>query len=328
LHHKDSLFIFLHDDSRPEITGTGECSVIPNLSIDALPDLESHIKNFYQQINTGSKIEELDFSDFPAVKFAFETALLDLKNKGEKILFPSDFTKGKDSIPINGLIWMGEINMMMTQLRNKIDNGFKCIKIKVGAIDFEEEISLLKEIRKNYSQNDVVIRLDANGAFTPENANWKLEELEKYDIHSIEQPIKQGNPHAMAKLCETTPIPIALDEELIGVHDLDEKKHLLELINPQYIILKPSLLGGFKASEVWISIADKLNVGWWITSALESNVGLSAIAQWTYKLNKKIYHGLGTGQIYTNNISSPLYLQGENLFFDPGNEWANIIDEN
>ncbi len=326
LYNKDSWFIFLYDDKNPKVIGTGECSVIPDLSIDAMPELESHIEDFCEQVNSGIQLEDLKLHEFPAFRFAFETASIDLKNKGRKILFPSEFTNGKDSISINGLIWMGNIDRMMEQLKDKIDKGFRCIKIKVGAINFEEEVSLLKEIRKNFTKDDVIIRLDANGAFSSELAMKKLEELSKFDIHSIEQPIKQGNIELMASLCQNTPIPIALDEELIGIHDFHEKKSLLKAIKPHYIILKPSLVGGFDASQEWIDIASELNIDWWITSALESNVGLNAIAQWTYFLNHKIYHGLGTGQIYTNNISSPLFLQGENLFFDPEKEWGNIVD--
>lgn len=326
LHVKDSWFIFIHVSEEPNIVGVGECSIIPNLSPDALPDLQYHIERFCHQINSGVKIEELDLLHYPALKFAFEMAFLDLKNKGQKLLFPSEFTEGNDSIKINGLIWMGSINSMMEQLKKKIVQGFRCIKIKIGAIDFNEELSLLKEIRRNFSKDEVNIRLDANGAFSLEKAKKKLEKLSNYDIHSIEQPIKQGNYEAMAALCKDTPIPIALDEELIGIHDFEEKKSLLEMIKPQYIILKPSLVGGFQASKEWIDIADKMDIGWWTTSALESNVGLNAIAQWTYHLNKKIYHGLGTGQIYTNNIQSPLYLQRENLFFEPEKEWGKIAD--
>lgn len=327
LHDKDSWFIFLHDDENPKVVGTGECSVIPNLSIDAVPGIEVTVKRFCEQINSGVQIEKLNLENWPALRFAFETALIDFKNKGGKVLFPSKFTNGNDSIKINGLIWMGNIESMMDQLKEKIVKGFRCIKIKIGAINFEEELSLLKEIRNNFSKEDVIIRLDANGAFQLDQALFKLEELSQYDIHSIEQPIRQGNHGAMALLCRNTPIPIALDEELIGITSFEEKKGLLETIKPQFIILKPSLVGGFQSSEEWIGIAEKLNIGWWITSALESNIGLNAIAQWTYYLNNKIYHGLGTGQIYTNNISSPLYLQGENLFFEPEKEWEKVLIE-
>ena len=242
-------------------------------------------------------------------------ALKDLEIEGENILFPSEFTQGNDSIEINGLVWMGKSDFMRKQIIEKIEAGFSCIKLKIGAIDFDKEIELIKSIRKEFSEKDIEIRVDANGAFAVDNALEKLKILSEYGLHSIEQPIKQGQLEEMTRLCKQTPLPIALDEELISVNKFDKKRTLLQTIKPQYIILKPSLTGGFKASEEWIKIAQQNDIGWWITSALESNIGLNAIAQWTYTLGNKMPQGLGTGQLYKNNFDSPLYIKNGQLNF-------------
>ena len=236
-------------------------------------------------------------------------------------LFPSDFTKGNDSIPINGLVWMGEKSFMKSQIETKIKEGFKCIKLKIGAIDFQSEIELLKYIRSQFSEKDIEIRVDANGAFSTKDALEKLKTLSEFKLHSIEQPIQQGQWQEMAKLCEKTPLDIALDEELIGVFKSENKSKLLNTIKPQYIILKPSLIGGFKGSKSWISLARSLKVGWWLTSALESNVGLNAISQFTYNLDTSMYQGLGTGSLYTNNFESPLYIKKGHICYDPNLNW-------
>jgi L-alanine-DL-glutamate epimerase-like enolase superfamily enzyme len=236
-------------------------------------------------------------------------------------LFPSDFTKGKQHIPINGLVWMGDKAFMKKQLEEKLASGYSCIKLKIGAIDFETELELLQFIRNNYSSQEIEIRVDANGAFHSTAALEKLKRLAEFELHSIEQPIKQGQLHEMASLCETSPIPIALDEELIGVVSEAEKSKLISTIKPQYIILKPSLIGGFKSATDWINIAKLNNVGWWITSALESNIGLNAIAQWTATLNNNMPQGLGTGALYTNNFNSPLVAENGILRFDTNANW-------
>lgn len=248
-------------------------------------------------------------------------ALMDLNNKGHQILFPSNFTKGISAIPINGLIWMGEPSFMKEQIKDKLQQGFSCIKMKIGAIDFEQEISILKAIRKEFSPADIELRVDANGAFTPEDATTKLERLAEFQLHSIEQPIKAGQWQKMATLCKNTPLPIALDEELIGIHHTEEKQKLIDTINPQYIILKPSLLGGFESCNEWIQTTEGKNCGWWITSALESNIGLNAIAQWTYTLNSALPQGLGTGQLYTNNFESPLEVSKGFLHYRTETNW-------
>jgi len=319
LHQKDSWFIFLtvSDDK----TGIGECGLLNGLSFDDKPGFEEKILEVCDEINTTQKYNLQKIVEFPAIRFGLEMAFWDLKSKKERILFPSSFVDGKNSIPINGLVWMGKFEFMQKQIREKIEKGFSCIKLKIGAIDFEQEINLLKTIREEFSEKDIEIRVDANGAFKPEEALEKLNLLSEFDLHSIEQPIKQGQRKVMAKLCQQTPLPIALDEELIGVFGLENKKRLLEETKPQYIILKPSLLGGFEASEEWIKLAEERRIGWWVTSALESNIGLSAIAQWTYTLNNKMPQGLGTGQLYTNNFASPLNMKNGKLNFDPKASW-------
>ena len=230
--------------------------------------------------------------------------------------FPSDFTQGKGHIKINGLIWVGPKDQMIAQVRSKIEAGFTCIKLKVGAHDFDEEVDMLHAIRSEFSRSDIELRVDANGAFSPEDALKKLDVLSKLDLHSIEQPIKAGNWEAMASLCKETPLPIALDEELIGVFEKEEKARLLQEIKPQFIVLKPSLHGAFCGTDEWISLAKEQHVGWWITSALESNIGLNAIAQWTYTQGVTMPQGLGTGQLYLNNLPSFLCLEGDRLSYD------------
>ena len=259
--------------------------------------------------------------EFPSIQFGVEQAFLSFESKNSFELFPSDFSKGKASIPINGLIWMGEEAFMKEQIKDKIEAGFDCIKMKIGAIDFDAEFELLKAIRRNFSAKEIELRVDANGAFSTHEAKNKLERLASLDLHSIEQPIKQGNWHEMAKLCKDTELPIALDEELIGVFSVTKKRELLQTVQPQYIILKPSLVGGFKGSQEWISLCQELNIGWWVTSALESNIGLNAIAQWTATLQNKMPQGLGTGSLYTNNIESALEVKNGALHYNINKNW-------
>ncbi len=320
LHEKPSWFLKIFDADNPEIFGIGECSIIPNLSPDDYEKLEPLIQKVCEDIDFyKNNFDKL--TRFPSVQFALETALLDLKNKGQRILFPSEFTLGKDVIDINGLIWMGSKEFMQSQIKEKIEEGFKCIKLKIGALNFEEELNILKGIRKEYNTNEIELRLDANGAFHPSHALEKLKRLSGFNIHSIEQPIKAGQFEVMASLCEHSPIPIALDEELIGIWNPNEKQNLLTQIKPQFIILKPSLLGGLEKSLGWINLANKNQTGWWVTSALESNIGLNAIAQWTYQLQNKLPQGLGTGKLFTNNILSPLEIKKAKLFYQPEINW-------
>jgi len=320
LTEKISWFIFLTNEQNSEITGIGECGPLKGLSIDDRIDYENKLAEVCKNPNNYLDNTEA-LKDFPSIRFGLEMALLDYKHGGKKILFPSAFTNGNDSISINGLIWMGSYDAMLKQVREKIEAGFTCIKLKIGALDFESEIELIRSIRKEFSSSQVAIRVDANGAFKPEEALEKLKRLSAFQLHSIEQPIKQNQWERMAKLCETSPIPIALDEELIGIVQKDQKLKLLEKIKPQYIILKPSLLGGCEASEEWINLASQNQIGWWVTSSLESNIGLNAIAQWTYTLENKLPQGLGTGQIYSNNFQCPLNIKKDKLFFNSKEKW-------
>jgi len=301
--------------------GYGECAVFKGLSVDDRPDYEEKLEWLCQNINR-NLVELLQgLIEFPSIQFGLEQAFLSVKSENPYQLFPSKFTESKDSIKINGLIWMGTEAFMRQQIREKLDVGFSTLKLKIGAIDFKSEISLLKSIRKEFSSEEIEIRVDANGGFLPSEALEKLKRLSELNLHSIEQPIKQGQIAEMAELCSSTPLPIALDEELIGVFNVTDKQKILQIIKPQYIILKPSLVGGFKGSTEWIQLALAQHIGWWITSALESNIGLNAIAQWTYTLNNNMPQGLGTGSLFTNNFESPLEVKGENLHYNNKIKW-------
>ncbi len=313
LYTKPSWLLILQEGDR---TGVGECSVIPGLNPEYDENYVKQLDILLSQINHGKMPSLSSLAPWPSIRFGLEMALTDFENNTCGVLFPSDFTRGKAGIPINGLIWMGTKQEMQQRISEKLGQGFKVLKLKVGALDFEEEISLLKNIRSRFSATDLQIRLDANGAFFPENALEKLERLAEYHIHSIEQPIKPGKWDVMATLCKKSPIPIALDEELIGLNSMADKQKLLERIRPQYIILKPSLTGGFEKSEEWIDAAKATNTGWWATSALESNIGLSAIAQWVYTLKSINVQGLGTGGVFSNNLPSPVFLRNSTLFFN------------
>ncbi len=302
LTQKDSWLIKIWNSNQPEVYGLGEASIIKTLSPDWNDHFEQKINEVCQQIEKYASLQNLKaLNHFPSIQLALETALLDLKNGGHSIIFPSDFTNKEASISINGLIWMGTKEFMLNQIKKKLTDGFTCIKLKIGAIDFESEIELLKFIRSKYSAQDVELRVDANGAFLPKEALNKLDILSKYDLHSIEQPIKQGQVEDMKNLCLNTPLPIALDEELIGKTDYESKLKIIEQIKPQYIILKPSLIGGFNGTDEWIRTAESNHIKWWITSALESNIGLNAIAQYTFSKNNSLPQGLGTGLIFSNN---------------------------
>jgi o-succinylbenzoate synthase len=319
LKSKETWFIKIEDE---HATGFGECGMFRGLSCDDRPDFESKLKWVCHHIDLGLEQLLIELIDFPSIQFGLEMAFLDLLSDSSNVLFPSKFTSGKASIPINGLIWMGDEQFMKSQIRSKIDAGFNCLKIKIGAIDFDTELSLIKAIRKEYDVETIELRVDANGAFSPLEAMEKLKRLSDFNLHSIEQPIRQGQHDAMAKLCAHAPLPIALDEELIGIHDVTKRSLLLQTINPQYIILKPTLVGGFSGSQSWIDLAEKQSVDWWITSALESNIGLNAIAQWTYQLNVNRPQGLGTGALYTNNIEAPLKIYNGRLIYEPSVKWT------
>jgi o-succinylbenzoate synthase len=320
LNTKEIWFIKIWDENNPLVFGLGECAVFRGLSCDDKPDYEVVLNECCNKINDSDFLSE-KLIHWPSIRFGIETAILDLKNNGIRILFPSEFVSGTNGIPINGLIWMGSMEFIQQQVKEKLNAGYHCLKFKVGSNKLDEELQLLKILRNEFNPDDLEIRLDANGAFPLDNVQNILEKLSKFTIHSIEQPIKPGNIEFLEQLCKSTPIPIALDEELIGINQLKDKKELITKIRPQYIIVKPALTGGFSGAAEWISIATELNTGWWITSALESNIGLNAIAQWTYTLGVKVVQGLGTGSLFTNNISSPLTINNQQLFININIHW-------
>lgn len=309
---KVSYFLILEGDHK---IGIGECGILKGLSIDDRPDYENKLDQLCQYINRPFLDLYESLKEFPSIQFGLEMALKDLNSINHN-LFPSPFTDGSDFQAINGLIWMGSPDFMRKQVKERIEAGFKVIKMKIGAINLVEEFEVLKMLRSEFSPGDIEIRVDANGAFKPKDALEVLKNLSELTIHSIEQPIEKGQWQEMASLCEKTPLPIALDEELIGIFEKDKKRELLETVKPQFIILKPSFIGGFIGSEEWISIAEKENAGWWVTSALESNIGLSAIAQWNYTLGNSMPSGLGTGSLYSNNFPSPLYIEKGNIRYN------------
>ena len=317
LRTKETYFLKLEAQGK---TGIGECA-IRGLSADDRPDYEDKLKWLCENISLNFENLVQNLSDFPSILFGLEQALLSFKSLNSYELFPSKFTSSEDSIGINGLIWMGSETFMKNQLKEKIQAGFSTLKMKIGAIDFETELSILKSIRDEFSAEKIELRVDANGAFAPNEALEKLKRLSDFEIHSIEQPIRQGQLNEMAELCLKTPIPIALDEELIGIFEGKKKRDLLDQIKPQFIILKPSLLGGFKKCAEWIQLAEQRQIGWWITSALESNIGLNAIAQWTYTLNTKMPQGLGTGGLFTNNFECPLEVKSGRLQYTKNKAW-------
>lgn len=318
LRTKETWFLILEYQGK---IGVGETGLFRGLSIDDVPNYEEKINWVCKNIHIGLEKLLAKFITFPSIQFGIEQAFLSLESKNKFELFPSEFTKGNMCIPINGLVWMGDQQFMKTQIQEKLKSGFSCIKMKIGAIDFEAEVALLKAIRSEFSSNEIELRVDANGAFKPENALEKLEILSELELHSIEQPIQHGQLEEMARLCEKTPLAIALDEELIGVFSRKEKRKLIETIKPQFIILKPSLVGGFSGSKEWMEIAESENIQWWITSALESNIGLNAIAQFTHTLKNELPQGLGTGSLFSNNFESPLEVKNGTLHYNNYRNW-------
>lgn len=310
LHTKDTWIIAIMDGSK---IGIGECSMFKGLSVDDTPDYEAKLQWACDNIDRDIDWLLDHLLHYPSIQFGIEMALRSLQSANSFDLFPSDFTRNIQSLPINGLVWMGEKSYMSTQIQAKIAQGFRCVKIKIGALDFEEELSLLSQIRKQYDANQIEIRVDANGAFSTTEALDKIKALAKLDIHSIEQPIAKGQIESLKILCVQSPIDIALDEELIGIFSEANKIQLLTQTMPQYIILKPSLIGGYRGTKQWIRHAKNLQIGWWITSALESNIGLNAIAQFVYTLQTEIPQGLGTGNLFWNNFESPLTVQSGRL---------------
>ncbi|PIK19959.1 o-succinylbenzoate synthase [Prevotella intermedia] len=314
-----SFYLKLTSDEQPNVVGVGECATLPNLSCDAIPpnEYERKLRTFCDEYERTGVIDYEAMRTYPSMLFGLETAVAQFNAKGSLNFFDTPFGRGEEGIPINGLVWMGTFEEMFERLEAKLKAGFRCIKIKIGAIDFNRELQLIRHIRSTFSRNDVELRVDANGGFTPKEALSRMEALVQYDIHSIEQPIKQHQWTEMARLCAATPLPIGLDEELIGVNERQKKIELLDTIRPQYIVLKPSLHGGMAGTEEWIQLARERNIGSWITSALESNVGLNAIAQLTasiYGTNICHAQGLGTGQLFADNIEMPLKVVGDKLW--------------
>lgn len=345
---RHSYYLTLTSDELPGVEGVGECATLPDLSCDAKPEYEMTLRQVCQMVEQMGRIPYDMIRAYPSITFGLETAFASffdaakkfleivpaegasssemLKQKGVSVpagmenlteLFDSPFGRGEEGITINGLVWMGTYEEMLARLEEKLQAGFHCVKLKIGAIDFFKELDLIKRIRDVYTKEQVELRVDANGGFLPENAMSQLEALAKYDIHSIEQPIKQHQWPKMAQLCRETPLPIALDEELIGVNVRSMKQALLDTVRPQYIILKPSLHGGIYGCNEWIELANQRGIGSWITSALESNIGLNAIAHYAAKVygsDVKMPQGLGTGQLFTDNIPMPLEIRGDKLF--------------
>lgn len=333
MRERKSWFVKIWDKANPEVYGLGECAPLPGLSIDDVPDYEEQLRGALQRLqeltvdngqltidNIQIIIKKIVSLQYPSIIFGIETALLDLMNGGRRIIFNNDFQRGRE-LPINGLIWMSDMDLMLQQIAIKVYDGFTCIKMKVGGLNFEKECDILHYVRKKYYREDITIRLDANGAFKPDDCLYKLKELSKFGIHSIEQPIKAGQRNLLRGISEQSPIPIALDEELIGIHTHEDKQLLLEECGVPYIILKPSLHGGIQSSLEWIKLAEEKNIGWWITSALESNIGLNAICQLTAQYPVQIPQGLGTGQLYDNNIESPLLVKKGNISLTQNQEW-------
>jgi o-succinylbenzoate synthase len=323
---KTSWFIKLFDESDPSTEGWGECGPLPGLSVDSVPEFESRLTALVDAINA-SELEANDSSavlrlvprGLPSITFGVETALLDLLNGGRRIIYDNSFIRG-EPIAINGLIWMGDMDFLLDQVSKKVTDGFRCLKLKVGGLDFERECDVLRYIRKRYFREDITIRLDANGAFKTDDVLYKLEEFAKFGVHSIEQPLKPGH-EVMEELCRKSPIPVAFDEELIGVEAREQKAKLLSRLKPQFIVLKPTLHGGLSGCDGWIAVAQELGIGWWITSALESSIGLNAICQFTSNYQTTLPQGLGTGGIYENNISSPLKVKNGRIYCDPALGW-------
>nr|WP_314865114.1 o-succinylbenzoate synthase [uncultured Flavobacterium sp.] len=320
---KETWFIVLEQEGKK---GIGECGLLRGLSCDDRSDYEEKLAWTCTNIHLGKEVLWKALIEFPSIQFGVEMAFQSLASATPYLLFPSDFTQGQKSIPINGLIWMGEETFMKEQIEEKLAAGFRCVKLKIGAINFEKELQLLRFIRANFSPEQVEIRVDANGAFYKNEALDRLIQLSEFKLHSIEQPIAKNNTDKMSELCKVAPFPIALDEELIGVFSLADKEALLRKIKPQYIILKPSFVGGFRGTQEWITLAEKYQIGWWITSALESNIGLNAIAQWTFLQNSLMPQGLGTGALYTNNFDCPLEVDQGQLWYNTDLDWdCNLV---
>lgn len=313
LTEKLTCFLKFYDESNPSRFGIGEAAIFEGLSPEAGGRYEIKLMELVANVALG---RQTDLSEYSSIQFGFEQAINDFVNGCEGIYFPSEFTEGKSEIEINGLVWMGDFNKMLHRLREKVAGGFRCIKVKIGAIDWDRELELISVIRGEFGEKDLMIRVDANGAFSAVDVMEKLEALQKFSLHSIEQPVAAGNMELMRKVCEFSSVPVALDEELIGIYKSEKKIEMLDYLKPAYLVLKPALCGGFQGATEWISLASQRGIGWWITSALESNVGLNAIAQWTALIGVSGPQGLGTGALFTNNFDSPVFLEVDRLRYD------------
>jgi len=318
---RECWFIRVWDTEKPHITGLGECAPLPGLSADLGKGFISRLEEACSNIHHFDPDNPGIMKNYPSIRFGLETAIKDLENDGTRSFVDNDFTGGLAGIPVNGLIWMGDPHFMRKQIEDKLEAGFNCIKMKIGALDFDNELSLIREVREQYPVDKIEIRVDANGAFKPGEALEKLSRLSELQIHSIEQPVMAGQQKEMARLCDLSPVPIVLDEELIGANNIEEKQKILDDIRPHYLVLKPSLHGGMTGCDEWIELAEARNIGWWATSALESNIGLNAIAQWVSAKNSSMPQGLGTGQLFTNNFNSPLMIHKGMLWHKPGISW-------
>lgn len=314
LTEKPTCYMRLFDENNPSRYAVGEAAVFPGLSPEADDRFFYKLMELQANVRLG---RSTDLSHFPSLQFGFEQCIRDFTGGCNGIYYPSQFVAGIQSIQINGLVWMGNREEMMERMEKKLEEGFSCIKFKIGAIDWKSEIDMIETVRKRYNRDRVEIRVDANGAFDMDHALPRLKHLADLGVHSIEQPIKAGQPLMMQFLCQVSPLPIALDEELIGKFSMEEKARTLDAIHPQFIVIKPTLTGGYSGAEEWIKLAEERNIGWWITSSLESNIGLNALAQWTATLGNKMPQGLGTGALFTNNLDAPIYLEGDKLRYNP-----------
>ncbi|MBO3269065.1 o-succinylbenzoate synthase [Hymenobacter defluvii] len=321
-------YLHVHDTAQPSVVGLGEAAPLAGLSPDYGPGFEAQIQALCAEFNRRALAEllpehahQLVGEDLPALRFALETALLDLQHGGRRLLYDTPFSRGEAGLPINGLVWMGDAAFMREQIQKKLADGYSCLKLKIGSLDFATELQLLREIRAVAGPEELTLRVDANGAFAPAEALAKLTALSEFALHSIEQPIQAGQWPEMARICQESPVPVALDEELIGI-PAEEQTALLSTIRPAYIILKPTLLGGLQRTLQWLHTANQLGIGWWLTSALESNVGLNAISQFAGQYVMDGFpQGLGTGQLYHNNVAAPLHIQGGALHYNPQGTW-------
>ena len=318
---RTAWFLIAWEKERPEVCGIGEAALFPGHSKEFPADVRTKLLELCANTSDWEARLNTDLVNVPSVRFAVEQCLRDLQASGSKVLFPSDFTLGRKGIPINGLVWMGDKDTMRARIKEQLEVGNRCVKMKIGAIGIADELELLADVRKQFSAQELTLRVDANGAFNNSNVMPVLQRLAKLQVESIEQPVAPGLYEVMEEICAHAPLPIALDEDLIGLNTREVKQDLLDHVRPQHIVIKPSLVGGWAAAQEWIGLAKERNIGWWITSALESSIGLNAVAQWTATLGTTIPQGLGTGSVYTDNFPSPLGVEQAELLYRPESPW-------